>query len=151
MDGWKRNYTYKHVKLGKRKNVTQLEDFIRYLSSSPYDGSRTDNCLSELISSRSLSRFCRVSVDCESYMISGKLGSGYYVSHRLFFLQLLRYLGCAYDAIWFENKTNEYCAYMLDDGKTNASLGFSAIFDDILLEYSKYRNEILFRKCYNCE
>ncbi|XP_068914797.1 UPF0764 protein C16orf89 homolog [Tenebrio molitor] len=115
-----------------------------------YKGVPSDHCLMEI-----LALDCHVSRFCDEMMLGRRIDKGYLLSHRLFYLQIVRLKRCPYDPRAFRDSTARLCSLMLREIRTNERLGFPA--RDIALEQmvlcgiegfseflgEKWRNEVV--------
>ncbi|KAJ3655510.1 hypothetical protein Zmor_014638 [Zophobas morio] len=111
--------------LGIYQNWTAL-DIVDNKSAS-YRGVPSDHCLLEI-----LAQNCHMSRFCADMMVAPRIDTGYLLSHRLLYLQIVRLKQCSYDDDVFRALTKRFCSLMLKEVRTSEVLGFPA--HDIVLE-----------------
>ncbi|KYB25964.1 UPF0764 protein C16orf89 [Tribolium castaneum] len=111
--------------LGIYKNWT-VDDFIKNKRAS-YKGVPSDYCLMEI-----LQKNCYVSAFCHEMMLAPRVDTGYLLSHRVFYLQIVRLKKCPFNNQKFQDLTTKLCSLMWREIRTNEKLDFPA--HDIALE-----------------
>ncbi|XP_018322615.1 UPF0764 protein C16orf89 [Agrilus planipennis] len=111
-------------------------DFRRVIAekNAVYKGVKSDDCLEEILNGigrRNTTRLCYISPKCHEMMLADRTDVSYLLTHRLFYLQILRGTNCTTN-INFVLKTQHFCSLILREAKTNEYYGFPQ--HDLFLE-----------------
>ncbi|CAH0563351.1 unnamed protein product [Brassicogethes aeneus] len=87
-----------------------------------YKGVPTDVCLEELLSNSK--KYCFVSPLCKQMMLGIRNDTGYLLTHRLLYMQLLQLIDCQIPNISIEGYIRGFCSLIYKELKTSAHLNY---------------------------